>query len=298
MNKASAAYNQLASRQYGVEPDNVKHVFSALYCLGLIGTVQESRDKPGMLIQHFASIGEFSYGLTDVLPRAETYLIHPALSDFIIRRNVGFLRELNKHNVIGDGLEWRPEESVRFVAIGDINGYNERILQTVGGSQTFDKYWRSMFNQFTSSLDYAAIREGDKLLIADRSPTRLLRAARALIAQLQTSGYELSLRVGAHSGFWRLYSDSEGVQHPQISDIVGIASRIEPLAKPGDILVSQKFFEDAQRCGYDISRERPCLVRQEYLEGDRYDAALGVLISKEGKEAPVRMQLYVIETKT
>ena len=295
--RASTAYTQLASRQYGVDASVVEHAFSALYCLGLIGVVQDSRDRPGMLVQHFSPYGELSYGPSNVLPKAEIYLIHPALSDFIVRRNVGFLRELNKHNVIGDGLEWRPEESVRFVVIGDIRGYNEKILQTVGGSQTFHKYWRSLFNQFTSNLDHAAIREGDKLLMADRSPARLLRAARALITQLQTSGYQLSLRIGAHSGFWRLNPDSEGVQHPEISDIIGIAARIEPLAKPGDILVSKKFIDDARRYGYEIDREYPRPVTQEYIGGDRYDAEGGVLISKEGIENPKRLQLYVIETK-
>lgn len=153
-----------------------------------------------------------------------------------------------------------------------------------------------MFNQFTSNLDHAAIREGDKLLIADRSPARLLRAARSLILQLRTSGYELSLRIGGHSGFWRLNPDLEGVQDPEISDIIGIASRLEPLARPGDILVSQKFIDDAQRCGYEIERDFPRLVHQEYVGRDRYDAEGGVLISKEGKETPKRVHLYVIET--
>ena len=282
--KAAEEYTQLASRQYGVDRSVVENVFSDLYCLGLIGVVQDSRDKPGVLVQHFSPFGELLYGPSNVLPKAEVYLIHPALSDFIVRRNVGFLRELNKHNVVGDDLEWRPEESIRFVVIGDIRGYNEKVLQTVGGSQTFHKYWRSVFNQFTSNLDHATIREGDKLLMADRSPARLLRAARALITQLQTSGYELSLRIGAHSGFWRLNPDLEGVQHPEISDIIGIAARIEPLAKPGDILVSKKFIDDALRYGYEIDRESPRLVTQDYVGGDRYDADGGVLISKEGSE--------------
>ena len=69
--KASAAYTQLVSRQYGVETSVVEHAFSALYCLGLIGIVQDSRDKPGMLVQNFSPIGEMSYGQSDVLPRAE-----------------------------------------------------------------------------------------------------------------------------------------------------------------------------------------------------------------------------------
>jgi hypothetical protein len=291
---AAAEYTKLVSLQYGVETSIVAHAFSALYSLGLIGVVQDSRDEPGQLVQHFSAFGDISYAAYNVLPRAEIYLIHPAFSDFIARRNVGFLRELNKHNVVGDALEWRPEESVRFVVIGDIRGYNERILQSVGGSQTFHRYWRSVFNQFTADLDHAAIREGDKLLMADRSPTRLLRAARALIKQLRTSGYELSLRIGAHSGFWRLNPDLDGVQHPEMSDIIGIAARIEPIAKPGDIVISQKFIDDARRYGYDIDRESPRLVTQEYVGHDRYDAEDGVLISKDGVETPKRIHLYVI----
>jgi class 3 adenylate cyclase len=152
-----------------------------------------------------------------------------------------------------------------------------------------------VFNQFTADLDHAAVREGDKLLLVDRSPTRLLQVARALNKQLVSSGYELSLRIGAHSGFWRLNPDLSGVQHPEVSDIIGIAARIEPLAKPGDIVVSQRFIEDARRSGYDIDKgSRP--VTQEYVGVDRYDPQKGVLISKEGIERPKRMPLYLIES--
>lgn len=56
--KAATAYSELASRQYGVETSVVEHAFSALYCLGLIGIVQDSRDKPGTLVQTFCPIGE------------------------------------------------------------------------------------------------------------------------------------------------------------------------------------------------------------------------------------------------
>ena len=198
--------------------------------------------------------------------------------------------------MVGDALEWRPEESIRFVVIGDIRGYNERILQNVGGSQTFHRYWRSVFNQFVGDLDHAAIREGDKLLLADRSPLRLLHAARALNKQLGSSGYELSLRIGAHSGFWRLNPDLEGVQHPEVSDIIGIAARIEPIAKPGDIIVSQRFVDDARRCGYDIDRESPRRVTQQYVGADHYHPQDGVLVSKEGIEAPKWMHLYVLQS--
>ena len=120
------------SRQYEIETEAARHPFCALYALGLVGIVQQSRDDPARLVQKFAPVGEIAFGKIHVLPHAEIYLTHPSLSDFITRRNVGFLKELNKHNVIGDELEWRPEESVRFVAVGDIRGYREKVVQIAG----------------------------------------------------------------------------------------------------------------------------------------------------------------------
>jgi class 3 adenylate cyclase len=82
------------------------------------------------------------------------------------------------------------------------------------------------------------------------------------------------------------------VQHPEISDIVAIAARIEPLAKPGDILLSQQFVDDAARYGYRFEDEVPSPVDHEYV-GDRYQTGAGVLISKE-KEADQRFQIYLV----
>ena len=290
--EASTAYADIAARQYEIETEAARHPFCALYALGLVGIVQQSRDDPARLVQKFAPVGEIAFGKIHVLPHAETYLIHPSLSDFITRRNVGFLKELNKHNVIGDELEWRPEESIRFVAVGDIRGYRENVVQIAGRSQTFDKYWRDLFRQFTRDLDYANTSAGDHLVLADRSPGRLLRAARGLSAQLLASGYNLQIRMGAHSGFWKLNPALEGVQHPEISDIVVVAARIEPLAKPGDILLTQQFVDDAQRYGYRFEEEGLSLVDDQYVGAERYQAGAGVLISKES-EAAQHIPIYL-----
>jgi hypothetical protein len=291
--EASVAYTDIAARQFGIEGEGAQHPFCALYALGLVGIVQQSRDDPARLVQKFAPVGEIPFGQIHVLPRAETYLIHPSLSDFITRRNVAFLKELNRHNVIGDELEWRPEESIRFVAVGDIRGYRENVVQNSGKSQTFDKYWRDLFRQFTHDLDYANTSAGDSLILADRSPGRLLRAAIGLGAQLGVSGYNLQIRMGAHSGFWKLNPAAEGVQHPEITDIVVVAARIEPLAKPGDILLSQQFVDDARRYGYDFEGKLPLRVDHEYVGPERYQAEDGVLISKES-ETVERVQIYLI----
>jgi hypothetical protein len=290
--EASTAYADIAARQYEIETEAARHPFCALYALGLVGIVQQSRDDPARLVQKFAPVGEIAFGKIHVLPHAEIYLIHPSLSDFITRRNVGFLKELNKHNVIGDELEWRPEESIRFVAVGDIRGYRENVVQVAGKSQTFDKYWRDLFRQFTRDLDYANTSAGDHLILVDRSPARLLRAARGLSGQLLASGYNLQIRIGAHSGFWKLNPALEGVLHPEISDIVVIAARIEPLAKPGDILLSQQFVDDARRYGYRFEEEGPTRVDHQYVGAERYQAGAGVLISKES-EAAQHVQIYL-----
>ena len=126
---------------------------------------------------------------------------------------------------------------------------------------------------------------GDHLVLADRSPGRLLHAARGLSGQLSASGYNLQIRIGAHSGFWKLNPALEGVQHPEISDIVVVAARIEPLAKPGDILLSQQFVDDAQRYGYRFEEETPSLVDDQYVGVQRYQAGAGVLISKDSEAA-------------
>ena len=92
--------------------------------------------------------------------------------------------------------------------------------------------------------------------------------------------------MGAHSGFWKLNPALEGAQHPEISDIVVVAARIEPLAKPGDILLSQQFVDDARRYGYRFEEEGLVARRRSNMSAlQRYQAGAGVLISKESETA-------------
>jgi hypothetical protein len=103
------------------------------------------------------------------------------------------------------------------------------------------------------------------------------------------------MRVGAHSGFWKLNPALEGAQHPEISDIVVVAARIEPLARPGDILLSQQFVDDAQRYGYRFEEDGCSLVTDQYVGAGRYQAGAGVLISKDS-EAAQHVPIYLFGT--
>jgi hypothetical protein len=51
---------------------------------------------------------------------------------------------------------------------------------------------------------------------------------------------------------------------------------------------------DANRCGYDLDQHALAIVDDNYVDAARYEAGVGVLISREGREAPQRMNLYKV----
>lgn len=284
LSQCSKNYKKLALERYQRPSVTLCHPFCALYAIGLIGVVQEDRDKLGSLVQKFASVGEVPFGSTHILPKAETYLIHPSLSDFIVGKDVSFLHKMNRHNVVGDGLEWRPQEERRFVLVGDMRGYREKIMESVGASQTFDDFWKKLFRRNTLDLDFSEVSGGDSCVLADRSPIRVLRACFKIMAQLSSSGYKLNLRVGGHVGHWQIRHDDDGVAHAEISDILGVAARIEPHARPGDILVTEEFVKVCIDVGFDLENLDERRVGNEYFKNRLVKKGGKVNIGKSGKE--------------
>jgi hypothetical protein len=220
------------------------HVFCSLYALGLLGIVVEDQNEPGKYLQRFPSMGRHPLGVSKVLPLAETYLIHPALSDFIAARNATFVGRLHRFNTIGQGRRWREETDYVFVVVGDIESYRTKIMNLPGPASAFPPYWKSTFGKATRRLQHAKASEGDKFVLADGSPVKLLNALQLLSGKLQDSEFGLRLRAGGHSGFWRLSGD---MVEPQITEIVGIAARLEPLAEPGGLAVSEKFIKGLEQ---------------------------------------------------
>lgn len=103
--RQSAAYDILLSEE-GLRPGGESHVFCTLYVLGLLGVVYEDAGESGRRVQHFKPAGWAPLGVQHVLPMAETYVIHPALSDYIAQQDYTYLSRINKYNIVGDGLEW------------------------------------------------------------------------------------------------------------------------------------------------------------------------------------------------
>ncbi|MEM0908638.1 MAG: hypothetical protein AAGJ94_14820, partial [Pseudomonadota bacterium] len=240
---SATLYTERFVKEFGPVDGDMLHPFCALYAMGLLGIVLEDRDRPGRLTQQFPPLGVFPFGDTNILPTANTYLLHPAMSDYVASRNVTFLHQINRHNIIGDGLEWRHEENLRFVAVGDIAAYRRNIMANVGAASTFEAFWSNVIAIHARDLDLANVAAGDTIVLADRSAARLLTVVKALAGALRHSGYGLHMRFGAHCGHWQFSYDDEGMAHPNINPLMGTAARLEARAKPGVLLMTAAMFE-------------------------------------------------------
>lgn len=295
ISKLAQDYQKIAVDELEFSLNSTHHPFCALYALGLLGVVGQDRSRRGQLIQTFSPVGQVPFGKENILPVADYFLLHPAFTDYIQERNVSFLRATNRQNVIGDMLEWRSEQEIRFVIVGDMRGYRKSIMEKPGQAQTFRAYWEKIFRAFTKELDFADSRDGDKVVLADRNPSRVIEAAQDLMSELKKSQYNVTFRMGGHSDFWRLSNDPDGSAQPEISGLLGVAARIEPHARPGDILVSSQFLEHARGLNLDVSRLNFVQADDTYgFPPEVFTKEKGLLISKPQKEDEEYVQPYFI----
>ncbi|ASJ72038.1 hypothetical protein [Granulosicoccus antarcticus] len=295
LTEASMAYAALASETYGASGDACEHVFCALYSLGLVGIVKRDRNRDEGLIQEFAPVGTIALGTMRVLPKAETYLLHPALSDYLAGLDASFLNKMNCHNVIGDGLEWRIESFSRLVLRGDVVGFRENIMNNPSAATGFDSYWHKVYREYTSDLDYAHASDGDSITLADRSSMRVLKVAQCMMRAFEDSDFQLKMRFGGHRGQWKIQHGDDGIARVELSEILGVAARIEPLANPGDILISQHAYENIlRRERPDIAKLLKC-IKANYSHNINFSSKGEVDISKK-LESPECMMLYTVGT--
>ncbi len=237
-----------AARLPGSAPE--QHIFCILYALGLIGIVVEDKDERGSYYQRFPVLGQYPLGVHQVLPNAERYLVHPALADYISTRNTTYVRQLHRFNIVGAGRPWREPDDYVFVLVGDIEGYRENVMNVAGTEQAFRRFWEPVVKRAKRDLAYTVANDGDKIVLADGSPVRLLNAASSIAKQLRGSAFKLRVRFGGHSGFWRLADGGER----DGSSIIGVAARLEPLSAPGQVAVSEKFVRALE--GFDNAQLR------------------------------------------
>jgi len=229
-----------------------KHVFCALYRVGLLGYVHYDRVR-GEWAQHFLRPGEATLEPDGMLPQATHYLLHPVLHDVIGRLNPAYLQHIHRENIVGYGRPWRETESAaRAISVqtccvlkADVYGYGSLMHARADAPvrQALDEAVRRWARG-------AAVVEtgGDSALVAHDDPVALAQAARHIIDDVYQTAGQPRLRVALHFGEVHIQA-GVGDEPPMVvgGDAVLCATRAEPHVLPGQIWATEEFRQQLAR---------------------------------------------------
>ena len=229
-----------------------KHVFCALYRVGLLGYVHYDRVR-GAWAQHFLRPGEATLEPDGMLPQATHYLLHPVLHDVIGRLNPAYLKHVHRGNIVGYGRPWRETESAtRAISVNtccvlkaDVYGYGSLMHARADAPvrQALDDAVRRWAHG-------AAVVEtgGDSALVAHEDPLALAQAARHIVDDVYQTTGQPRLRVALHYGEVHMQA-GVGDEPPMVvgGDAVLCATRVEPHVLPGQIWATEEFRQQLTR---------------------------------------------------
>jgi class 3 adenylate cyclase len=269
-----------------------KHVFCALYRVGLLGHVHLDRVR-GQWAQRFLRPGEATLEPDGVLPRANHYLVHPVLSDVIGRVNPAFLARIDRFNIVGYGRPWRETEgptahtSVRAYCVlkADVHGFGN--LMRAGQDGPVRKALEDAANRWARGAAIVEARGGDALWIAHEDPAALAEVARHIMDEVYQAPSRPRLRIALHHGDVQT-RQRDGELSPEIAggDAILCTARVEPHVEPGQIWATEEF-------RHQLS-QKPSLWRMTVVAppdgGPRFN------VKKEGSPEPdFWVQLYRLE---
>jgi class 3 adenylate cyclase len=229
-----------------------KHVFCALYRVGLLGYVHYDRVR-GEWAQHFLRPGEATLEPDGMLPQATHYLLHPVLHDVIGRLNPAYLQHIHRDNIVGYGRPWRETESAaRAISVqtccvlkADVYGYGSLMHARA------DAPVRQALDEAVRRWARGAVvveTGGDSALVAHDDPVALAQAARHIIDDVYQTTGQPRLRVALHFGEVHIQA-GVGDEPPMVvgGDAVLCATRAEPHVLPGQIWATEEFREQLAR---------------------------------------------------
>jgi class 3 adenylate cyclase len=259
-----------------------KHVFSALYRVGLLGCVQHDRAR-GEWTQKFLRPGEATLEPAGTLPLATHYLIHPVLTDVISQSNPGYLQRIDRGNIVGYGRPWRlaggaaSTVSVRPLCVlsGDVHGFG-RLMHARADGPVRDALENAVRHVARGAVA-AEVRGGDSVLIVHEDPVALARAARHLMDEVYEVEGQPRLRLALHFGDVLMQPSPDGAPPAVVGgDALLCAARVEPHVAPGEIWVTGEFRE--------ALAQKPSLLRTTPVAppdgGDRFN------VKKTGRAEP------------
>lgn len=229
-----------------------RHVFSALYRVGLLGYVQHDLVS-GEWRQRFLRPGEAPLQANDdTLPRATHYLLHPVLSDLIARANPAFAQRVDRVNIVGYDRPWHDagpagegrETCTRPLCVlkADVHGFGG--LMRAGADGPVRKALVDAVARWAAPTAICETGAGDAVLIADDDAVAMAQTARHLIDEVYTAPGQPLLRIALHHG--EVHTRQRDIAPG--NDIVGgeailCAARVEPFVTPGQIWMTEEFRE-------------------------------------------------------
>jgi class 3 adenylate cyclase len=268
-----------------------KHVFCALYRVGLLGYVHYDRVR-GEWAQHFLRPGEATLEPDGMLPQATHYLLHPVLHDVIGRLNPAYLKHIHRDNIVGYGRPWRETESpTRAISVttccvlkADVYGYGSlmRARADAPVRQALD----DAVHRWARGASVVETG-GDAALVAHDDPVALAQAARHIIDDVYQTTGQPRLRIALHYGEVHIQA-GVGDESPIVvgGDAVLCATRVEPHVLPGQIWATEEFRQQLA--------QKPSLWRTTEVTapdgGDRFN------VKKAGRAEPdLWVRLYRLE---
>ena len=279
--------------EHNVETGGIeeKHVFCALYRVGLLGYVHHDRVR-GEWAQRFLRPGEATLEPDGVLPRARHYLLHPVLSDVIGRMNPAYLQRVDRVNIVGYGRPWRDEESaepavtaqVLCVLKADVHGFG--ALMRAGADAPVRRALEDAVSRWARGAVAAQTDAGDAVLIVHDDPLALAQAARHIMDDVYQAAGQPRLRVALHHG--EVQTRPGLGEAPAITggEAILCACRVEPHVPPGQIWATDEFRQQLS--------QRPSLWRTTPVAagdgGNRFNVA-----KEGGAEPDLWVRLYRVE---
>jgi class 3 adenylate cyclase/tetratricopeptide (TPR) repeat protein len=167
----------------------------------------------------------------------------------------------------------RAERKLMTVLSADFQGFTafaaKRDVEEVHEFINF--YWKQLAPLIESHRGYVEKYIGDAFVALfgteqthEQDPAGAVRAALAVQAclhQLEASGHQpiLPMRIGIHTGLVVIQSDSTGGGFTATGDAVNVTDRLQKLAPPGQVLISQDTFRHIAGL-FDVQPPRPYLI--------------------------------------
>ncbi len=265
-----------------------RHVFSALYRVGLLGYVQHDRVR-GQWRQRFLRPGEATLEPIDTLPPSTHYLLHPVLADTVARVNPAYGQRIDRVNIVGYDRPWRetghtdrPAASrLCCVLKADVHGFGALMLAGVDGPVR-----RALEEAVARWAPPASIGEtgsGDAVLIAADDAVALAQTARHLMDDVYNAAGQPRLCIALHHGEVQTRQRDTDLRTVIVGGAAVLcAARIEPHVEPGRIWATEAFREQFL--------QRPSLWRTTPV-GDE-----PINVTKPGTSEPeLLLRLYRLE---